>query len=354
MGSLLSVLPPIQCDAGTTGEQRGLSCSVENAFSHPRSWADEVYMSRTCKSPRKVAQVALGIGKEALPPYSHPSSPHTFTQPQLFACLVLKQFYKTDCRGIVAILEDNSDLRRTLGLNRVPHFTTIQKAGRRLLTAEPVRALLDQTLRQARPRRKRSGKTTVRRAALDASGFEAGHVSHYVVRQRAKGSKAYQHTTYCRFPKLGLLCDCDTHLILSAVATRGPSPDIIHFEKATLQALDRCDLTTLYADAGYDAEWVHELSREYGEIRSIIPAKIGRPTDTAPTGHYRRQMSRRLHLTNYGQRWQVETTFSMIKRRQGSAVNATTYWSQSRALMLMALTHNILILCAPTAPRLVA
>jgi len=40
----------------------------------------------------------------------------------------------------------------------------------------------------------------------------------------------------------------------------------------------------------------------------------------------------------------------MIKRRLGSAVNATTYWSQCRALMLKAVTHNILILYAPTEP----
>jgi len=33
-----------------------------------------------------------------------------------------------------------------------------------------------------------------------------------------------------------------------------------------------------------------------------------------------------------------------------SAVNATTYWSQCRALMLKAVTHNVLILYAPTEP----
>ena len=65
----------------------------------------------------------------------------------------------------------------------------------------------------------------------------------------------------------------------------------------------------------------------------------------------RKVMSERLHLTNYGQRWQVETVFSMIKRRQGSALNATTYWSQCRVLMLKAITHNILIIHAPTKPR---
>jgi len=59
-------------------------------------------------------------------------------------------------------------------------------------------------------------------------------------------------------------------------------------------------------------------------------------------------MSQRLHLTCYGQRWQVETTVSMIKRRLGSAVNARSYWSQCRALMLKAVAHNILILYAPS------
>ncbi len=75
-------------------------------------------MSTTCKSPRKVAQVALEVGTDALKPYSHQFSPQKFTQPQLFACLVLKQFYKTDYRGIAAILADNSDLRQTAGQGR--------------------------------------------------------------------------------------------------------------------------------------------------------------------------------------------------------------------------------------------
>ena len=47
---------------------------------------------------------------------------------------------------------------------------------------------------------------------------------------------------------------------------------------------------------------------------------------------------------NYGQRWQVETVFSMIKRRLGSVVHARSYWSQCRELMLLAVTYNIMLL----------
>jgi len=293
--------------------------------------------------------VALEIGKDALKPYSHKFSPKTFTQAQLFACLVLKEFYRTDYRGIAAILADNSDLCRTLELAKVPHFTTIQKASRRLLRNASAQALLDQTLRHARPRAKRSGgRPSVQQAALDASGFEARHVSHYFVRRRAKGGKSYQSTTYKRFPKLGVLCSCRTHLILAAVPGRGPSPDILHFEPTARQATRRCRLGTLYADAGYDAEWVHDMARREMQIRTVIPPRIGRPTGKAPSGYWRKVMSERLHTTGYGQRWQDETVFSMIKRRLGSAVNAMTYWSQCRALMLKAIAHNILILYAPS------
>lgn len=304
-------------------------------------------MSQTSKSPRRVALVALAVAKDALPAYSHRFSPKTFTQHQLFACLVLKQFFRTDYRGVVAILQEHSDLRKTLELKKVPHFTTIQKAGRRLLGNASAQRLLDATVVRARPRGKRKRRPRVRRGALDASGFEAHRCSHYFVRRRAKNATHVQQTRYRRFPKLAILCDCDRHLILAAVPERGPKADINHFERALLAAYGRADIQTLLADAGYDAEWVHEVARHDLEVRSIIPATIGRPTEKPATGYYRRLMQQRIHLTSYGHRWQVETTFSMIKRRLGSAVNAHTYWSQCRMLMLKAIAHNILVLlCA--------
>lgn len=65
--------------------------------------------------------------------YSHKFSPHKFTQPQLAAYLVLKEFFTTDYRGITEILEDSSNLKRVLELTDVPHFTTLQKVAKNLL-----------------------------------------------------------------------------------------------------------------------------------------------------------------------------------------------------------------------------
>ena len=85
-------------------------------------------MSTTSKSPRAVLATAHAFAEAALPAYAHRFSPKKFTQHQLFAILVLKQFFRTDLRGIVAILRDSSDLRRVLGLGRVPHYSTLSYA----------------------------------------------------------------------------------------------------------------------------------------------------------------------------------------------------------------------------------
>ena len=61
-------------------------------------------MSQLSKSPLRVGREALRTAERALPPYAHRFSPHRYTQPQLFTCLVLKTFFQTDYRGIVALL----------------------------------------------------------------------------------------------------------------------------------------------------------------------------------------------------------------------------------------------------------
>lgn len=85
------------------------------------------------KSALSVARDALAAGQAALPPYASRTSRHDYTQPQLFALLVLRQFLNTDYRGIVALAAEWSDLRRVLGLSRVPHYSTLAHAAPRLL-----------------------------------------------------------------------------------------------------------------------------------------------------------------------------------------------------------------------------
>lgn len=85
------------------------------------------------KSPLALARLALAVGQGALPPYSSKFSRRDFIQAQHFAVLVLKEALKTDFRGIQQILIEWSDLRQVLKLESVPHWTTLEKAEKRLL-----------------------------------------------------------------------------------------------------------------------------------------------------------------------------------------------------------------------------
>ncbi len=84
------------------------------------------------RSPVALARKALQVTRQAVPAYASKYSKKDFTQHQLLAILALEQFFKTDDRGIVGLLNDLSDLRDTLELTKVPHHTTLFHARQRL------------------------------------------------------------------------------------------------------------------------------------------------------------------------------------------------------------------------------
>ncbi len=104
------------------------------------------------------------------------------------------------------------------------------------------------------------------------------------------------------------------------------------------------------ADAGYDSEENLSIASRQMKVRAIIPPRSGRPT--SKPGPKSQPLRRRLHFRFaakrdkrlYGQRWQIETVNSMIKRNLGSALRARTAVRRRHELLLRVLTHNIMLL----------
>ena len=317
------------------------------------------------RSPRKVAGVALEIGNRTLPQYAHKFSPKKFTQPQLFACLVLKRFFDVDYRGIQAYLGDMPSLQQELGLKKVPHFTTLQQAHARLLGSANTRKLLDQSVRlvheaeaegQEESGAEGSGDTEaassdppppreVPIAAGDSTGLDATRRSKYYTRRLKQTSKGRRKVAYRRFPKLGFVCDIKRHMYLSVKASRGPRPDVAELVPLLDDLPPSVWVRHVLFDAGYDSEANHRYAREEHGILTTIPPWIGRPSDKPPTGKYRRMMKETWGLRKYyGQRWQAEATISMTKRRLGDRIEQKDYHAQRRETHLLALTHNVCVL----------
>jgi transposase len=304
----------------------------------------------TSKSPKDVAMVALAAGKDAFSDYSHIFSPHKFTQPQLFACLVLKEFERKDYRGIVQLLIDCADLRGAIELDTVPHFTTLQKASVRLLGIKHVRKLLSKTIRQIY---RRKGPKLVPYAAGDSSGFDSHHASRYFIWRRDNRKndekRGKKRVSYKRFGKLMVIVDCATHAIVAAVASQGPTPDIDQLDGVLAEVPDFIHIKHMVLDAGFDSGHNHQLLREQNAIRSTIPPEYGRPPknpDAMPSNKWRRLMKRLFRNgrpKSYRKRPQVETVFSMLKRNLGSALRARNVHGRRRDMYLRILTHNIAI-----------
>jgi transposase len=112
---------------------------------------------------------------------------------------------------------------------------------------------------------------------------------------------------------------------------------------------DACQITRimrLLCDAGYDSESNHCHARDEHGTVAIIPATSGRPSTKPPQARHRRRMKTQWqrYRKRYGQRWQVETTISMLKRLLGSALRARRHWSRCREVALRVITLNIMIL----------
>jgi len=287
--------------------------------------------------------MALEAAKKAVADYSHIKSPRKFTQPQLLACLIVKELRGLDYRGIHIMLSEWSDLRQILGLRHIPHFTTLCAASKRLLRKPTTEALLHSILQRCRDLGLLKDKSKL--VAIDSTGMETRHASRYYTRRCKRHSGHYKR----RFPKLSAICDTSNHLLLGMVIDRGPRLDYAEDESTLLNALSQQKFKMLLADAGYESERFHKLCREQLNIQSIIPTtQRGRSREDgstkAVTGYYRKLMQNNFPKSLYGQRWQIETVFSMLKRNLGSSLRARYHHSQTREIRLRILTHNLMIL----------
>lgn len=88
-------------------------------------------MTDTTKSPVSVVRSALAVARRSVPEFDPRRGPKRFNNHQIFGLLVLRQFFRTDYRGIVAIVGDSAELQQELGLNRLPHYSTLCYAEQR-------------------------------------------------------------------------------------------------------------------------------------------------------------------------------------------------------------------------------
>lgn len=178
-------------------------------------------------------------------------------------------------------------------------------------------------------------------AACDSTGMEAGHVSHYYTRRSGQKKR--------KFPKFWAVIQAASQVCLAMVPGIGPSPDDLQFHRVAADAHARHPFAALAADVGFDGENHQTFLHEELKVIGIIPPERGRPRKSNPTrrsGFYRSFIHEHWPQQLYGQRWQVESFFSMLKRLLDSFLRATNWRSQHREMCLKVLVLNFMIVAA--------
>ena len=280
-------------------------------------------------------------------------APKTYTQPQLLACLLVKEYLHLDYRTAQDVLDASDRLRRILRLRRAPDYSTLWHFAQEKVTPELIEQALAETvgLLQADsppppPRGSASGDPR-RCVALDSTRLWTTHASRYFEWRR--GDTSWRRPRRQRsWMKWAAALWTEPQMVVAQRVRRGPCgdfSDLIPLSSAASQVLH---YERLVADAGYDSEANHRFCREEVGVESLIPAKKRSSVTVIATTPYRREMVDALGPPGdpqkrriYAQRWRVETLVSVVKRKWGEALSARSEATQRIQALLRGLVYNL-------------
>lgn len=258
---------------------------------------------------KKFVIKAYNKAKQALPDYSHKNSPKKFTQPQHAVLLMVKKRFKAAYRDVIDYLSEMPDIREAIGLNDVPHYTTIQKFFKRI--DEFILLSLIEVY-------------SCRSVAVDSTGFPAYSSSYYDKIAKKSRKKRYQ--------KMSIAIDTDRQTILSCL----PSVGYIHDSKLFIPLTNGLKAKYFIADKGYDS------TENILYVRKRKAAPLIAIKNNVKTGiRMRLKAANKRYDDIYHRRSIAETVMFVIKRKFGDTVYSRSYGLLRKEALLNAICYNV-------------
>jgi hypothetical protein len=221
-----------------------------------------------------------------------------------------------------SFLEECFGICKSLGLSKIPHYTTIQKAAARLDTTM-LQKILESFVIHARIKKVFAG--------IDATGFGHGQSSYYYTKRARLRRK---------FVKLSICADMKKQIVCAIKIRHRQRHDSVDFTPLLHKANDICHIHTVVADKGYDSEKNHVAANNLG-IASIIPPRYADIPVYKTRGYHRKMLKRKGYDSGtYHQRNKTETIFSVIKKLFGENVTSRKISTQNRELMYRVIAYN--------------
>ena len=136
-------------------------------------------------------RVALFVTRQTLPMYSHKKSPHIYSLPQLISCVLLKIYMKNmSYRDLEDFLLSSGDIKRVLGLRRVPNYSTFSRVCNRV-TGKEIKRILGKVLEVVI-----SSRDLGLVFACDSTGFKEDVAGFYYALRSGKKRKRWIKVFY--------------------------------------------------------------------------------------------------------------------------------------------------------------
>jgi transposase len=219
-------------------------------------------------------------------------------------------------------------------ISRVPHFNSIFN----YLELDEMYACLKAMIRMsAMPL-----KDIEANFAVDSSGFSTGQFTRWM-------SMKWGKTTYdsrIKWLKCHLMCGVSTNIVTSVEITDRFHADHGQFEPLVEETSRYFQLNHVLADKAYLSEHNLKLVDDKGGI-AFIPFKPNNRLGEKKKNAAWQSMYHFFHLHNdrfmeyYHRRSNVESTFSMIKRKFGERLRSKTETAQVSEILCKVLCHNI-------------
>lgn len=239
--------------------------------------------------------------------------------------LVYKQSRKFTYEELLTDLADNLSLRAYLGLNKLPHYTTLIKFAEKLPNL--VLEKLFDAFKQLMPAPKK--------VAIDSTGISLDNASpHYCKRIGLPFKKR-------PFLKASFIVDIQNYLILCCKTRKKSRHDTIDAKPMIKRFSEKYSAEVFYGDRAYDDEEIFKLVFENLKAYPLIFQKRQDIPKYRRRGKYRKKTFGEFDYCEYLQRNKIETLNSMFKKRFGSSIKSKTNKTQKFEMITRVIAFNI-------------
>lgn len=281
-------------------------------------FSDQTYICflTACNSAIELAKIPL---------YSSLYSQKDYNQHQLITLLLLKEFIGQGYHELIKFVEISTIIQEILELNDVPHYSTLCKFALRVYSK-----LLNRIFKKT-CNLMSIVTDHVSVAAIDSTGFVTDSASYYYSQRTKKLRKDYLKVT--------ISVNTEDHSILAMKTTSSRCHDS-QVAIQVLRASYRTKSAEVYVmDKAYDSEAIHGFIHNNLKSDAIIPIRNWNASYVS--GIYRQKIAIDFDYDLYHKRNNVETVFSVIKRKFGEKIAARKYLTKLKEIKLKCIAYQL-------------